>query len=372
MIDSITSRPNGAAGRSCDVARRSSALAHPVAAACARGTWRCRPACPAAPRDLLERVPERVLERRSPAPGRARCRRASRTARGAARRCRPRAPGRRPGRAEIVGERLVRARLLPLGDVAARVDDEPVQPGGELRLAPELLQPDADLGERLLGGVASVLGVAQQVPGEPLDLRGVPRRRAPRARARRRPSLASPGSGRSAGRRRAAPRGAVAGSDGAEPRSGCTAEASLGGGVGPGPGEACCRCCGDAWAGRTASSPTLPVDPAAARRGRRPRARSPPRTSRPRAADGSVAAGSRPPGRAILCSVLLRPAPPMPLWPELSLVAGRCGRSGAPRGDGSRGGAEPPERRPRRRSQARRRAGRGERAAASCSGSAST
>jgi len=31
---------------------------------------------------------------------------------------------------------------------------------------------------------------------------------------------------------------------------------------------------------------------------------------------------SAPPGRAILCSVLLRPTPPMPLWPELSLVAG--------------------------------------------------
>jgi BirA family biotin operon repressor/biotin-[acetyl-CoA-carboxylase] ligase len=29
-----------------------------------------------------------------------------------------------------------------------------------------------------------------------------------------------------------------------------------------------------------------------------------------------------PAGRAILCSVVLRPEPPMPLWPELSLVAG--------------------------------------------------
>lgn len=29
-----------------------------------------------------------------------------------------------------------------------------------------------------------------------------------------------------------------------------------------------------------------------------------------------------PAGRAILCSLLLRPRPPMPLWPELSLVAG--------------------------------------------------
>ena len=31
-----------------------------------------------------------------------------------------------------------------------------------------------------------------------------------------------------------------------------------------------------------------------------------------------------PPGRAILCSVLLRPPAPMPLWPELTLVAGEA------------------------------------------------
>jgi BirA family biotin operon repressor/biotin-[acetyl-CoA-carboxylase] ligase len=31
-----------------------------------------------------------------------------------------------------------------------------------------------------------------------------------------------------------------------------------------------------------------------------------------------------PAGRALLCSVLLRPAPPMALWPELSLVAGEA------------------------------------------------
>jgi BirA family biotin operon repressor/biotin-[acetyl-CoA-carboxylase] ligase len=31
-----------------------------------------------------------------------------------------------------------------------------------------------------------------------------------------------------------------------------------------------------------------------------------------------------PPGSAILCSVLLRPPAPMPLWPELSLVAGEA------------------------------------------------
>jgi len=31
-----------------------------------------------------------------------------------------------------------------------------------------------------------------------------------------------------------------------------------------------------------------------------------------------------PAGRAILCSVVLRPRPPLPLWPELSLVAGEA------------------------------------------------
>jgi BirA family biotin operon repressor/biotin-[acetyl-CoA-carboxylase] ligase len=31
-----------------------------------------------------------------------------------------------------------------------------------------------------------------------------------------------------------------------------------------------------------------------------------------------------PPGRALLCSVLLRPTPPLPRWPELSLVAGEA------------------------------------------------
>jgi BirA family biotin operon repressor/biotin-[acetyl-CoA-carboxylase] ligase len=30
------------------------------------------------------------------------------------------------------------------------------------------------------------------------------------------------------------------------------------------------------------------------------------------------------PGRSLLVSVLLRPAPPMPLWPELSLIAGEA------------------------------------------------
>ena len=66
------------------------------------------------------------------------------------------------------------ARLPPLGGVAARVDDEPVQPRRELGVAPELLQADAELGERLLRGVARVLGIAQEATREPLDRRRVP------------------------------------------------------------------------------------------------------------------------------------------------------------------------------------------------------
>ncbi len=68
----------------------------------------------------------------------------------------------------------VAAGRPPLGRVAARVHDEPVQPGRELGLAAELLEPDAHLREGLLRGVAGVFRVAEQVPGEPLDLRRMP------------------------------------------------------------------------------------------------------------------------------------------------------------------------------------------------------
>ena len=73
--------------------------------------------------------------------------------------------------AELLGQRLVRPRPLPLGHVAAGIDDEAVQPGGELRLAAELAQADAELRERFLRGVARVLRVAQQMAREPLDTR---------------------------------------------------------------------------------------------------------------------------------------------------------------------------------------------------------
>src|SRR6476659_4584853 len=65
---------------------------------------------------------------------------------------------------EFLGQRIVEARPLPLGDVAARIDHEPVQPGGELRLAAELLEADAELRQGLLRGIARVLRVAQEMP----------------------------------------------------------------------------------------------------------------------------------------------------------------------------------------------------------------
>src|SRR5205085_8925455 len=75
--------------------------------------------------------------------------------------------------AKLVRERLVRARPLPLCHVAARVDDEPVQPRRELRLSAELTQPHTELRERLLRRVARVLRIPQQVPRELLDPRRV-------------------------------------------------------------------------------------------------------------------------------------------------------------------------------------------------------
>jgi hypothetical protein len=90
--------------------------------------------------------------------------------------------------AELVGQWIVDARPLPLGHVAARIDHQSVQPRRELRLAAELLETDAELRQRLLGGVARVLGIAQQTPSQLLDPRRVP--------ARRRPSRESRESGR--------------------------------------------------------------------------------------------------------------------------------------------------------------------------------
>jgi biotin-[acetyl-CoA-carboxylase] ligase BirA-like protein len=74
----------------------------------------------------------------------------------------------------VVEQRFAAAHALAVGDVAARVDHEPVKPGRELRLTAKLAQPHAELGERLLGGIASILGVGEHLCGEALDTRRVP------------------------------------------------------------------------------------------------------------------------------------------------------------------------------------------------------
>jgi biotin-[acetyl-CoA-carboxylase] ligase BirA-like protein len=74
----------------------------------------------------------------------------------------------------VVEQRLAAAHALAIGDVMAGVDHEPVEPGRELRVAAKLAQPQTELGERLLGGVASVLGICEHLCGKPLDARSMP------------------------------------------------------------------------------------------------------------------------------------------------------------------------------------------------------
>jgi hypothetical protein len=80
------------------------------------------------------------------------------------------------GRIGIVGhrvlvqlERLGPAHALERHAVAARVHDEPVQPGRELRFAAELLQARADLDQRLLRSVPRLLEIAYQLGGKAVD-----------------------------------------------------------------------------------------------------------------------------------------------------------------------------------------------------------
>lgn len=88
----------------------------------------------------------------------------------------------RPGRVAVPGDPGVLVqRLGPalrgparLRDVLARVHDEPVQPGRKLRLAPELADPLHELHERLLRRVARVFRVTQDVQGDSLHPRRVP------------------------------------------------------------------------------------------------------------------------------------------------------------------------------------------------------
>ena len=122
-------------------------------------------------RDLVERRVERVLERDDARLGRgqlgeARAELASRLG-----------GGERPRRVAVPRDaRVLEQRLRPplgrparLGDVLARVDDQAVQPGRELRVAAELLHPAHELDHRFLGGIVRILGVAQDVERDPVD-----------------------------------------------------------------------------------------------------------------------------------------------------------------------------------------------------------
>src|SRR5207248_10604539 len=71
--------------------------------------------------------------------------------------------------AQLLRQCVVRSRALPFGHVATRVDDEPVQPGRELRLATELAQAETELRQRLLCRVTCVFWIAEEVLGQPFD-----------------------------------------------------------------------------------------------------------------------------------------------------------------------------------------------------------
>ncbi len=77
--------------------------------------------------------------------------------------------------ARVFEQQLRAPRMACLGDVLARVRNEPMEPCGELRLTAELSDANDELCQRVLGGIACVFGVAQQVRGEPFDARRVAR-----------------------------------------------------------------------------------------------------------------------------------------------------------------------------------------------------
>ena len=78
-----------------------------------------------------------------------------------------------PGDALVVEQRLAAAHALAVGHVVAGVDHEPVEPRRELRVAAKLAQALAELRQRLLGGVTSVLGIGEHLRREPLDARSM-------------------------------------------------------------------------------------------------------------------------------------------------------------------------------------------------------
>ena len=105
------------------------------------------------------------------------------------------------GRPPILEQRLAGSSPLPVPDVSAGVDRQPVQPGRELRLAPKLLDLDAELRQRLLSRVARILGIAKQMAGELLHAGRVSLAERLESPSHRRLSLFSPGSDHSAAHR---------------------------------------------------------------------------------------------------------------------------------------------------------------------------
>ena len=62
---------------------------------------------------------------------------------------------------------------LPGGEIATRVDHDSMKPRRELAVAAELAQPDGQLEQRLLRGVAGVLDVAEDLGGQPRHAGGM-------------------------------------------------------------------------------------------------------------------------------------------------------------------------------------------------------
>jgi biotin-[acetyl-CoA-carboxylase] ligase BirA-like protein len=265
--------------------------------------------------DLFERIAERVLQQNDP-----------RLLRGDAGECRAqlaaelgvaRVTCRIVRGLQMVTERFVAARLPALCGVEAGVDDKPVQPRRELRAAAELLQPHTDFCERFLRGVAGIVWIAQDLACKPLDFRRVPGEerleRLPVAvlRTLHEDRIAQLLVEQAAVRTELEP-----------DRARFPHRASL--------------------VGVSDLSPDAVLPLLVGRLGRPYRfVESCPSTQRLLGEDDPEGATvvtdhqtkgrgrlgriwEDVPGRALLMSVLLRPEPPMPLWPELSLVAGEA------------------------------------------------
>jgi len=69
----------------------------------------------------------------------------------------------------VVLERIVAPGAPAQRHVTAGIQRQPMKPRRKRRLAAELAELDAELGESFLSGIASVLGVSEYVMGEPPD-----------------------------------------------------------------------------------------------------------------------------------------------------------------------------------------------------------